>query len=111
MLLALATGSQIGMLEAVVNTVFASSYFRKIRKEILTAGICGLALTIGLLFVTNAGEYWVSLFDNYASTIVLVVIALLETTGVMYIYGHERFTHYSLKTKYHNEAHLAFLNN
>jgi len=42
--------------------------------------------------VTGAGEYWVSLFDGYASTTGLVIIALLEIVSVMYIYGHERLS-------------------
>jgi len=36
MLLALGIGSQIGTMEGVVNTIFESSYFNHIRKEILT---------------------------------------------------------------------------
>lgn len=36
MLLALGIGSQIGTMEGVVSTVFETSYFSRIRKEILT---------------------------------------------------------------------------
>lgn len=39
MLLALGLGSQIGTMEGVVNTVFETSYFNHIRKEILTGFI------------------------------------------------------------------------
>lgn len=57
----------------------------------IPAAICGISFTAGLIFVTGAGEYWVSLFDGYASTTGLVIIALLETISIMYIYGHERY--------------------
>ncbi|CAL8102338.1 unnamed protein product [Orchesella dallaii] len=92
MLLALGLGSQIGTMEGVVNTVFESPYFSHIRKEILTAIVCFVSFLGGLIFVTGAGEYWVSLFDGYASTTGLVIIALMEIVSVMYIYGHERFS-------------------
>lgn len=52
--------------------------------------ICLVSFLGGLIFVTGAGEYWLSLFDGYASTTGLVIIALLEIVSVMYIYGHER---------------------
>lgn len=32
------------------------------------------------------------LFDSFAGTIGLVLLALLENVAVMYIYGHEKFT-------------------
>lgn len=56
----------------------------------ILAGVCFVSFLGGLIFVTGAGEYWVSLFDGYASTTGLVIIALLEIVSVMYIYGHER---------------------
>ncbi|CAG7720271.1 unnamed protein product [Allacma fusca] len=92
MLLALGIGSQIGTMEGVVSTVFGASYFSHIRKEVLTAIICALSFLGGLIFVTGAGEYWLTLFDGYASTTGLVIIALMETVSVMYIYGHKRFS-------------------
>lgn len=46
---------------------------------------------IGLIFCTGAGEYWLKMFDSFAGTIGLVVIALLEMVAVIYIYGHEKY--------------------
>lgn len=45
---------------------------------------------MGLIFCTGAGEYWLKLFDSFAGTIGLVVIALMEAIAVIYVYGHER---------------------
>lgn len=45
---------------------------------------------MGLLFTSGAGEYWLQLFDSFAGTIGLVIIALLEMIAVIYVYGHER---------------------
>lgn len=52
---------------------------------------------IGLLFTTGAGEYWLKMFDSFAGTIGLVVVALLEMIAVIYVYGHEKYVNYMLK--------------
>ena len=48
-------------------------------------------MTIGLLFTTGAGEYFLTLFDTYGA-MGLTLIALTEIIAVMYVYGHARFT-------------------
>jgi solute carrier family 6 (neurotransmitter transporter, amino acid/orphan) member 15/16/17/18/20 len=45
---------------------------------------------VGLIFTTGAGEYWLKMFDSFAGTIGLVVVALMEMIAVIYIYGHEK---------------------
>lgn len=51
---------------------------------------------VGLIFCTGAGEYWLKMFDSFAGTIGLVVIALLEMVAVIYIYGHEKYELFQL---------------
>ncbi|KAG8240432.1 hypothetical protein J437_LFUL003146 [Ladona fulva] len=92
MLLALGLGSQIGILEGMLCTIFELEVFRKIRKEFLTGGVCVICFFVGLIFATGAGEYWLKLFDSFAGTIGLVFVALLEMVAVMYVYGHKKFT-------------------
>ena len=63
--------------------------------------------TIGILFTTGAGEYWLTLFDSFGATgnksimyveylkkciSGLTFIAFTELVSVMYVYGHQRFT-------------------
>ena len=48
-------------------------------------------MTIGLIFTTGAGEYFLTLFDTYGA-MGLTLIALTEIIAVMYIYGHKQFT-------------------
>lgn len=55
------------------------------------ATVCLFCFVVGLIFCTGAGEYWLKLFDSFAGTIGLVVIALLEMVAVVYIYGHEKY--------------------
>lgn len=47
---------------------------------------------MGIIFTTGAGEYWLTMFDSFAGTIGLVVVASMEMIAVIYVYGHEKFT-------------------
>ena len=57
---------------------------------LVSAAVCSVCFGIGLMFATGAGSYWLGLFDAFASTVGLVVIALLEMVAVIFIYGHEK---------------------
>ncbi|EEB18169.1 sodium- and chloride-dependent transporter, putative [Pediculus humanus corporis] len=92
MLLSLGIGSQIGILEGMLCTIFDIEIFKRIKKQYLTGFVCLICCIVGLLFCTGAGEYWLKLFDSFAGTIGLVFLALLETFAVMYVYGHAKFT-------------------
>lgn len=92
MLLSLGIGSQIGILEGMLCTVFDIEIFKRIRKEYITATVCCICFFVGLIFTTGAGEYWLKMFDSFAGTIGLVVVALMEMMSVIFIYGHEKFT-------------------
>ena len=43
------------------------------------------------MFTTGAGEYWLTLFDEFGAT-GLTLIAFIEIICVMFVYGHRRFT-------------------
>ncbi|KAJ6647165.1 Sodium-dependent neutral amino acid transporter SLC6A17 [Pseudolycoriella hygida] len=92
MLLSLGLGSQIGILEGMLCTLFDIDIMKRLRKQYVTAFVCAFCFIVGLIFCTGAGEYWLKLFDSFAGTIGLVVIALMESIAVIYVYGHERFT-------------------
>ncbi|XP_014270425.1 sodium-dependent neutral amino acid transporter B(0)AT3 isoform X1 [Halyomorpha halys] len=92
MLLSLGIGSQIGILEGMLSCIFDIDFFKRIRKPYLTGFVCTICFIVGLIFASGAGEYWLKLFDSFAGTIGLVMIALLEMLAVMFIYGHEKFT-------------------
>lgn len=57
---------------------------------LLLGAVCVTCFFVGLIFCTGAGEYWLTLFDSFAGTIGLVLVALLETLAVMYVYGHKK---------------------
>ncbi|XP_047505839.1 sodium-dependent neutral amino acid transporter B(0)AT3 isoform X2 [Pieris napi] len=92
MLLSLGLGSQIGIMEGMLCTIFDIDFFKRLSKPVITGFVCTFCFFVGLIFTTGAGEYWLKMFDSFAGTIGLVVVALLEMISVIYIYGHERFT-------------------
>jgi solute carrier family 6 (neurotransmitter transporter) protein 19 len=51
---------------------------------------CFVSFGIGLIFAMRSGSYWLALFDSFAGSIPLLVIAFCEMFSVMYIYGIDR---------------------
>lgn len=62
-----------------------------LRSISITGVVCAFCFSVGLIFTTGAGEYWLKMFDSFAGTIGLVVVALMEMIAVIYIYGHEKY--------------------
>lgn len=91
MLLSLGLGSQIGILEGMLCTIFDIDIFKRVRKPYLTGFVCVFCFLVGLTFTTGAGEYWLKMFDSFAGTLGLVVVAFMEMIAVVYIYGHEKW--------------------
>uniref|UniRef100_A0AAY4D7H4 Transporter n=1 Tax=Denticeps clupeoides TaxID=299321 RepID=A0AAY4D7H4_9TELE len=60
-------------------------------KEAFTGLTCLVSFLIALIFVQQSGSYWLALFDNFAASIPLLVIAFCEMFIVVYIYGIDRF--------------------
>ncbi|KAG9432722.1 sodium- and chloride-dependent transporter XTRP3 isoform X1 [Apis mellifera carnica] len=92
MLLALGLGSQIGILEGMLCVIFDIDLFKRIKKQYMTGVVCTVCFFVGLIFCTGAGEYWLKMFDSFAGTIGLVMVALMEMISVIFVYGHEKFT-------------------
>ncbi|XP_023345214.1 sodium- and chloride-dependent transporter XTRP3A [Eurytemora carolleeae] len=91
MLLSLGVGSQIGILEGVTSTLFDHPRLKFVKKPILVGAVALFSFCIGTVFTTGAGEYWLTLFDEFGAT-GLTLIAFIEIICVMYVYGHRRFT-------------------
>lgn len=52
--------------------------------------VCLVSFTIALIFTQRSGEYWLALFDGFAGSIPLLIIAFCEMIAVVYIYGIDR---------------------
>lgn len=90
MLLSLGLGSQIGILEGMLCTLFDIDIVKRVKKQHVTAVVCIFCFLVGFIFCTGAGEYWLKMFDSFAGTLGLVVVALMEAIAVIYVYGHEK---------------------
>lgn len=80
----------VGLFSSSINLFITFSiYYNKIL-FLKIATVCLFCFFVGLIFCTGAGEYWLKMFDSFAGTIGLVVIALMEMVAVIYVYGHEK---------------------
>ena len=52
--------------------------------------VCLVNCAIGLVFTMEAGNYWFDIFNDYAATLSLLLIVLVETVAVCYLYGLRR---------------------
>ncbi|KAM6974335.1 sodium-dependent neutral amino acid transporter B(0)AT1-like [Tautogolabrus adspersus] len=92
MLLCLGISSMFGTFEGVVVPLRDLNMFpKKWPQEAITGVTCFIAFIISLLFAQHSGIYWVTLFDNFAGSVPLLIIGVFELFAVVYIYGIDRF--------------------
>ncbi|CAD6185523.1 unnamed protein product [Caenorhabditis auriculariae] len=91
MLLSLGLGSMFGTLEGVITSLNDSKLIN-VKKPVLTFILCLSALIVGIPFASRSGQYWVSLFDNFAGSYALMCVAFFEIIAVSYVYGAQRFS-------------------
>ncbi|XP_046545031.1 LOW QUALITY PROTEIN: sodium- and chloride-dependent transporter XTRP3-like [Haliotis rubra] len=92
MLLSLGLGSEFGTIEGVSTSLHDLQLYPWMKKKwLLSAVLCGTSCVTGILFVLGSGSYWVALFDTFAGSFPLILVALAETIGVAYVYGLNRF--------------------
>ncbi|XP_041801906.1 sodium- and chloride-dependent neutral and basic amino acid transporter B(0+)-like [Chelmon rostratus] len=60
------------------------------KRALLTVATCCMTYLLGLPCVTRAGIYWVTLIDHFATSMVLLFLALFEIIGFVFIYGGSR---------------------
>uniref|UniRef100_A0A8C8MHY2 Transporter n=1 Tax=Oncorhynchus tshawytscha TaxID=74940 RepID=A0A8C8MHY2_ONCTS len=91
MLFCLGLSTMFGNIEGVVVPLQDLNIFPKWPKEVLTGITCTVCFTVALIFTQRSGNYWLALFDSFAGSIPLLVIAFCEMVSVVYIYGIDRF--------------------
>ncbi|XP_059159319.1 sodium-dependent neutral amino acid transporter B(0)AT1-like [Physella acuta] len=93
MLLSLGLGSEFGTIEGVTTSLYDLDIYPWMRKKWLVSGmLCTSMCLVGMLFVTGSGSYWVALFDTFAGTFPLIMVALGECLAVGWILGANRFS-------------------
>ncbi|KAG5271836.1 hypothetical protein AALO_G00184530 [Alosa alosa] len=92
MLFCLGLSSMFGNIEGVLVPLQDLKVFPKSwPKEAVTGLTCLVCCLVGLIFVQGSGNYWLALFDTFAGSIPLLIIAFCEMIGVVYVYGIDRF--------------------
>jgi len=52
--------------------------------------VCVFCLLVGLLFTTRPGNYWFTMFNDYAASFSLLFVVLVEVIIISYVYGIKR---------------------
>eukprot|EP00930_Biecheleria_cincta_P098494 TRINITY_DN90148_c0_g1_i1.p1 TRINITY_DN90148_c0_g1~~TRINITY_DN90148_c0_g1_i1.p1 ORF type:complete len:653 (+),score=95.98 TRINITY_DN90148_c0_g1_i1:56-1960(+) len=99
MLLCLGIDSQFAMVESVVTVLSDAGLEKRLSRQALSGSICFISYLIGLIFVTKAGVYWVNLFDNYSSLLVLFAVTGCECVGLMWSCGGQTWKDFKFKCK------------
>ncbi|XP_009693873.1 PREDICTED: sodium-dependent neutral amino acid transporter B(0)AT3 [Cariama cristata] len=93
MLFSLGLSSMFGNIEGVFTPLLELRIISKsIPKELLSGIICLICFLIALCFMLGSGSYWIDIFDRYAGSLPLLVIAFFEVIGVAYVYKIKRFS-------------------
>ncbi|KAG8186626.1 hypothetical protein JTE90_021778 [Oedothorax gibbosus] len=92
MLFTVGLDTQFGMFETTVSA-FTDEYPHILgkRKTLFVSVLCVIMFILGLPCVTQGGIYVVQLMDWYSAAFSLMVISLLETIAVAWVYGVDRF--------------------
>ncbi|KAM6169647.1 sodium- and chloride-dependent transporter XTRP3 isoform 2-T2 [Rhynchocyon petersi] len=92
MLLMLGIGSMLGNTAAILTPLTDSKVISShLPKEVISGLVCLLNCAIGMVFTMDSGNYWFDIFNDYAATLSLLLIVLVETISVCYVYGLRRF--------------------
>ncbi|XP_073757162.1 sodium- and chloride-dependent transporter XTRP3 isoform X2 [Callorhinus ursinus] len=92
MLLMLGIGSMLGNTAAILTPLTDNKVISShLPKEAISGLVCFVNCVIGLVFTMEAGNYWFDIFNEYAATLSLLLIVLVETIAVCYVYGLRRF--------------------
>ncbi|KAM4663387.1 uncharacterized protein O3C94_011618 [Discoglossus pictus] len=88
MLLTLGLDSQFAVIETVTTAIQDAfpQAMKKLRIPITTA-VCVVLFLLGIPCVTQAGIYWVNLIDSFCGGWGLLIAAVLELVGLIWIYG------------------------
>ncbi|XP_029919764.1 sodium-dependent neutral amino acid transporter B(0)AT1-like [Myripristis murdjan] len=92
MLFCLGLSTMFGSIEGVVVPLQDLKIFPATwPKEVLTGTVCLVSCLIGQIFAQQSGSYWLALFDSFAGSTPLLIIAFCEMIAVSYLYGIDRF--------------------
>ena len=96
MMLLLGIDSQFAKIEAVATALTDLGIGERLPRCVLSGLICFVFWIFGILFVTNAGVYFLELFDTYISIYVMFAVGALECIGLMWTCGGETWRQFQV---------------
>ncbi|XP_035705905.1 sodium-dependent nutrient amino acid transporter 1 isoform X1 [Folsomia candida] len=85
MLFSLGLGSATSLAGGLITVIHDK--FTTIDKKLITIGVSIFGFSAGLIYVTPGGLWMLSLVDFFGAGSILYVIAILEMTGMIFVYG------------------------
>ncbi|KAK9533117.1 hypothetical protein VZT92_009428 [Zoarces viviparus] len=93
MLFTLGLSSMFGTIEGILRPIKDLKLMPEwMPNELRTAVICSIAFLTALIFTMGSGNYWVEVFNSYAGSVPLLIIAFFEIIGVIYGRGMKTFS-------------------
>ena len=92
MLITLGVDSAFSLTEAISTPIFDEK--THLNRSVTIAVLCGILFLIGRLFTTGSGLYWIDIIDHYINTFMLLIIGILETMVIGWIFGAEKLRDY-----------------
>ncbi|XP_059205544.1 sodium-dependent neutral amino acid transporter B(0)AT1-like [Centropristis striata] len=93
MLFSLGLSSMFGNIEGVLMPIRDLKLLPTwIPSEVVTAIICLVSFSTALIFTLGSGNYWFEIFNSYVGSVPLLIVALLEIVGVVYVRGMKTFS-------------------
>lgn len=90
MLITLAIDSAFSIVEGV-STAIADKFH--IKSKTVTISVCAIAGVISILFVSQAGLAWLDIVDNWANTINLIIVGVLECIAIGWTFNLKKVLH------------------
>lgn len=109
MMLLLGIDSQFAYIEAVATVLMDAGIGDKLPRPLLSGIICFISYIIGFLFVTNAGVYFLELFDNYVSIYVMFAVGALECLGLMWTCNGETWRQFKILCEENTGIRLGWI--
>ena len=92
-LLTLGIDSAFSLVESVNTAVMdRRSNEKDLRK--IAAIVCGSAFLLGILFVTNAGLYFLDIIDHFITNFGLILFGIFECLAIGWVYGADKLRTY-----------------
>uniref|UniRef100_A0A3B5B1T6 Transporter n=1 Tax=Stegastes partitus TaxID=144197 RepID=A0A3B5B1T6_9TELE len=93
MLFSLGLSSMFGNMEGVLTPIKDFKLVPKwMPNELFTVIVFVLCCATALIFTLGSGNYWVEVFNSYVGSVPLLIIALFEIIGVIYVRGMKTFS-------------------